>query len=482
MRILALNPASYVTKNIVRDVLYGCWCKGKRIGGGTVPPYFLLSVASVLKKDGHDVTLIDAQAEGIHPDDLRGKMDHYDLIVANAATMTFNEDAETLRQFKLENPRLKTILFGSHGTFMPKYALSKEGVDIIVLNEPEGIVVELVRALHGRNGEWRAVKGIGFQENGEPVLTPQPNFIDNLDEYPMVDVSLLPKDVGYFNPLVIQYPYITAVTTRGCPSKCTFCTAPFFHGPNFRYQSAKRMLDEVEYFLSNGYREIYYRDEIWTVHKRRNIEFCKGVIERGYQFPWICNAKVGLVDKEQMEWMKRAGCSVMKFGVESGNQNVLDRVKKGFKVEQTVETFKWAHEVGIDTHAHIMLGMPDDTDESIQRTIEFTMEIDPTTATFGICTPYPGTPLFAEVQAKYPEIKDGSQSDLTVLHTEGLFNELYTSVKKEDLAKYIRDAYRRFYLRPSYVGKRLFGIRSWTDVRKIAIAGSKVVDFTVRGD
>ncbi|MBI4437320.1 MAG: radical SAM protein [Candidatus Omnitrophica bacterium] len=466
----------------MRDVLYGCWCKGKRIGGGTVPPYFLLSVATVLKKEGYDVTLVDAQAEGLHPRHFKGKMEGYDLVVANAATMTFNEDAETLRQFKLENPRLKTILFGSHGTFMPRYALTKEGVDIIVINEPEGILRELVRALDAGNGVWKDVRGIGYKENGETVLTPQADFIDNLDEYPMVDVSLLPEDVAYFNPLVVRYPYITAVTTRGCPSKCTFCTAPFFHGPNFRYQSAKRMLDEVECFLSNGYREVYYRDEIWTVHKKRNIEFCKGVIERGYKFPWICNAKVGLVDKEQMEWMKKAGCSVMKFGVESGNQHVLDRVKKGFRLEQTVQTFKWAHEAGIDTHAHIMLGMPDDTEETIERTMDFTLEIDPTTATFGICTPYPGTPLFAEVTEKYPEIKDGSQSDLTVLHTEGLFNELYTSVKKEDLAKYIRQAYRRFYLRLYYFKKRLTGIRSWTDVQKLAIAGTKVFDFSIRGE
>jgi radical SAM superfamily enzyme YgiQ (UPF0313 family) len=180
--------------------------------------------------------------------------------------------------------------------------------------------------------------------------------------------------------------------------------------------------------------------------------------------------------------MKAAGCHLIKFGVESGVQEVLDRVIKGFKVEQTVETFRWAHEVGIDTHAHTMLGMPGDTRETVERTIEFIKEIDPTTATFGVCTPYPGTPLFDEVAAKV-EMGDGADTlDLSMLHTTAQYNELYTSLTRDEIEKAIRSAYRRFYLRPSYVASRAAKIWNLGELKRVAIAGTKIFDFTVRGD
>lgn len=483
MKILVLNPSSIYTTNVVRDVLYGCWCKGKRIGGGTVPPYFLLSVATVLRQDGHDVTFIDAMGEQLPVEMVKRRIQGqgYQLAISGTSTMTMNEDAAFLSALKQGEPGLTTIVFGSHTTFMPDHALTKPGVDIIVRREPEFVVRDVVRGMEAGNGEWKKVLGIGYMQDGKAVVNEHYPFIDKLDVLPFLDVSFFPSHIDYFNPIIKRMPYITTITSRGCPSKCTFCTAPFFYGPRFRVRSGPSVVDEVRSYVEAGFREVYFRDEIFTVNKKRTQEICEGIIELGLDVTWICNAKVGLIDKPTMALMKKAGCHLIKFGVESGVQEVLDRVIKGFKIEQTVETFKWAHEVGIDTHAHTMLGMPGDTRATVARTIEFIKEIDPTTATFGVCTPYPGTPLFDEVSAQV-DMGDAADLDLSQLHTTARYNELYTELTRDEVEKAIRRAYRRFYLRPSYVLSRAGKIASLGELKRVTIAGTKIFDFTVRGD
>lgn len=482
MKILVLNPASKFTKNVVRDVLYGCWCKGKRIGGGTVPPFALLEIATILKQDGNEVVFVDAQAEQIPFEKVASVAKDFNAVVVSTSTMSFREDADYLLGLKEENPRLISVIFGSHPTFMPHYSLAHPGVDIIVRYEPEFIIRDLFREMRRSNGNWKKVRGIGFSYNGKVVLNPPYPFI-NLNELPFPDVTLLPKDIHYFNPLVRRMPYITTTTSKGCPGRCTFCTAPYFDGRKIRFQSADYILREIEYFIEHGYREVYFRDDTFFVNKKRDEKFCKEIIRRKLDITWLANARINLIDKETMEMAKEAGCHTIKFGVESGVQEILDKMHKGYQIEQAYQVFEWAQEVGINTHAHVMLGNPGETIETLERTIQFVKELNPTTATFGICTPYPGTPLFEEVARKAPEIEDGSATDLSKLHTEGLFNEYFTHLTKEDLKKAVRRAYQKFYLRPSYWFKIAFNqLRSVEDIKRVSIAATHVLDFIFRGE
>lgn len=482
MKVLVLNPSSRVTKNVVRDVLYGCWCKGKRIGGGTVPPFSLLSVATVLKQAGFHVTFIDALAELISIEQLKLKISDYDVVIISTSTMSFNEDAQTLLFLKQINPRLISVVFGSQPTFMPDYSLEKKGVDVIILGEPEYVLRELISNLQKGSNDWKRLNGLGFKENGKKCKNPKFAFVENLDELPFLDTSMLPKDIHYFNPLVKRLPYITLTTSSGCPGKCTFCTAPLFYGKKVRFQSVKRVLAEVRHHLENGFKEIYFRDETFTFNKRRTQEICRGIIEQGLDVSWICNSRVGLVNREDMQIMKKAGCHLIKFGVESGVQEILDNVQKGIQVEMTRQTFSWTKEVGLDTHAHVMLGMPGETEQTIEQTIAFAKEIEPTTVTFGICTPYPGTPLFQEVAKKCPQIRDGTEVDLSKLHTQGFFNEYFTNLNAEYLGKAVRQAYRSFYLRPGYLFRSLRRSKGLNEVKRLVLAGTRVIDFALRGE
>jgi radical SAM superfamily enzyme YgiQ (UPF0313 family) len=480
MKVLLLNPPTIYTKNVVRDAIYGCWCKGKRIGGTSTPPYPLLLVGTILKNEGHQVRVIDAQAQAV-PD--LGKMVlDFDVVIILTSVMTFNEDAEVLKVLKEYNPKLKTLVFGAHPTFLPELCLKKEGVDIIIRGEGEFVIRDLLRAFSKNNSSWKEVRGIGFRE-GEVIKINEPYpLIENLDELPFVDWSLLPKNYNYFNPLVRRYPYVTDSTSRGCPGRCIFCMDPGFYGKMTRGRSAENVIAGLMKHISEGYKEVYFRDEMFTIFRERNRQIYKEMIKNKMDLTWFCSSRVNTVDKEDLSLMKEAGCHTIKFGVESGVQKILDNIKKDITLEQIRQTFKWCKEVGIDTHAHLMIGLPGETVETIKESINFVREINPTTITVGIVMPYPGTPLFELVAEKYPEVKKDYSLSLERLHTQTFFNEAFCEVPSEDLQRWVRRFYYSFYLRPNYIFQWLKRIKNFNDLRRILKAGIKTIDFSLRGE
>lgn len=481
MKILILNPPSVVSKNVVRDALWGCWCKGKRIAGTSVPPISQVLTATLLKKEAEEVEFLDALGLKMSLEELKKNILQFNLAVVQTSTMTFKEDALTLSFLKKVNPNLVTIIYGSHPTFMPNFSLLPE-IDIIIRREHEYVLRDLVKALKKKDNSWKKVLGIGYKEGEKIILNDFYPFIKNLDELPFPDRALLSSKIEYFNPIVKRIPYTTAFTSRGCPAQCIFCTAPSFMGKEVRSRSAENVVEELEYIQYLGYREIFFRDETFTIFKERNIKICQEIIKRKINLTWICNARIGSVDQESLKLMKKAGCHMIRFGVESGVQEILNNIKKGISIDKTKETFKMAHNIGLSTHAHLMIGLPGDTKKTVEETIQFAKKISPTTATFGICTPYPGTELFKLIAEKFPEIKDGSDADLKKLHTSGFYNQAFTNIKSEELEKLVKKAYLKFYLRPAYFWKSLKRVNSLDELRRILIAGTSVLDFAFRGE
>jgi len=177
--------------------------------------------------------------------------------------------------------------------------------------------------------------------------------------------------------------------------------APGFYGGKVRYRSADNVLELWRRHAAEGIKEIYIRDELFTCVQKRNKEICERMIEEKLDLSWICSSRVGLT-RDELALFKKAGCHYMKFGVENGDQEILDRMQKGVQLEQIRDTFRYCHEVGINTHAHFMLGCPGETQETIQKTVDLAKEIDPTTATFGVMTPYPGTPALRRDRREAP--------------------------------------------------------------------------------
>lgn len=481
MKILVLSPAIEGIKNVIRDLLYGCWCRGKRIGGAQMPPLNLLSVATVLKESGHEVEFVDAGIDYDSYEKVQKRLINFGAVVLLSSTHSFGMDMETLRELKELNSNIKTIIFGSHPTFMPRYCLKEDCVDFIVRKEPEFIIRDLVDALDKKRS-WKKIKGIGYKKNKKLVLNGPYPLIKDLDELPIPKRSFLSKSISYFNPLIKRAPYTTLQTSRGCPGKCNFCTVPYFYGHKFRAQSAERVIRELKEIETKGYKEAFFRDETFTAFPKRNEEICLKMIKEGIDLTWVCNSRVDTVSIEMMRLMKKAGCHMIKFGVESGVQKILSNINKGTTLEQTKKAFGWAREVGIDCHAHVMLGCPGETRETLRKTIDFVKEINPTTATFGIHTPYPGSKLFDDVAKFHPEIKDGSACDLTKIHTTGFFNESFTSLNIDELEKGVRRSYRNFYLRPNYLLGWFKKLMSLEEFRRVVKAGVAIFDFSLRGD
>jgi radical SAM superfamily enzyme YgiQ (UPF0313 family) len=479
MRILVINPPSVSAENVKRDSIYGCWCKGKRIGGAQTPPWPLLSIATTLKTDGHDVRVIDGMAEDLPFSAVEQDAKGRDAIVMMSSVMTYTEDKKILEVLKRANPKLKGVICGAMGTFLPDLTL-KHGdglIEVLVRREPEFIIRDVLKA---SGDDWKSVKGISYVgEGGKYVHNEDYPLVEDLDLIPHVDWNLLSKDAQYVNPIAKRFPYVTYVTTRGCYARCTYCMAPGFYGGKVRYRSAENVLEGWRAQVKRGIKEIYIRDELFTCVQKRNREICERMIAEKLDLTWICSSRVGLT-RDDLEIFKRAGCHYIKFGVESGNQAILDRMKKGVTLDQVRETFRFCRELGINTHSHFMVGCPGETWETINETVAFAKEISPTTATFGMLTPYPGTPLFDEVVEKHPEIRE-SLIDLEHLHAASHFTDAICDLTTEDLLEAVKKVHREFFLRPSYI----FGWLKRTkmkDLPRVMKAGLSVASFAIKGD
>lgn len=475
-------PVDDAQRNVVRDFIYGCWCNGKRVGGMSLPPTNELLAATHARQPDLDVWFLDSQYEPERYHALaNSKFDGTLAILMMSSTQSFRHDVTILREIKEANPAVKTVLYGSHPTFMPEYCLEEEVVDFIVMREAEETIRCLLEALLN-DKDVEDMEGIGYRDSsGKPVVNPHRSFF-NMNDLPIPDRTILPKGVDYFNPVVKRLPFTTMFTSRGCPARCNYCTAPVFYGNKTRVRSADKILEELRIVRDLGYREVFFRDETFSAYKGRNMTVYENMLSEGMDFTWVANGRVDMIDREQMELMKKTGCHMLKFGVETGSQEMLDNYKKGTTIEQAVETFRLAREVGIDTHAHIIFGGPGETLETIEQTINFVTDtLKASTATFGILTPYAGTEIFDMVRTVHPDILDGSASNMENLHTTGFFSEAICGIPGEVLSKQVVKAYRRFYLRPSYLAERILNLRSFEEFMIHSIAGLNVMQFAVSG-
>jgi anaerobic magnesium-protoporphyrin IX monomethyl ester cyclase len=472
---LFLVPPSKAARNVARDLVYGCWCKGKRIAGIQFPPLSQLSCLTVLRRAGIAAELLDAAALGLKLEQLKAYAPHYEVVVILTSSVSLKEDILVFKFMQRANPELKLILWGGYVTAEPETALLHSGAAAVVRGEGEYILRDL--ALNWEGGGWKEVPGISYLEKAQIFHNKDYPWIADLDELPIPDRSLLPKGVDYFNPIVKRMPYTTAFTSRGCPGECSFCASPSFYGKRLRLQSAARVLQELELISQQGYKEVFFRDETFTASKARVQELCSGIIQQRLNLSWICSARVGSLTLELMQLMRQAGCHMLRLGVECGVQELLDAVKKGITLQETRQTFVWAKQVGLDTHAHLMIGLPGETKQTLQTTLNFILELEPTIVTLGILTPYPGTPLFAELKAQHPEIGEGLAPDLSSLHTTSFYNKYFMELQPEELSDFIRYAYRSFYLRPAYIWKWLKRIQSWEEFKRVMLAATQVFSF-----
>ncbi len=383
-----------------------------------------------------------------------------------------------------------TIAFGTHVTPIPRETMRAfPCLDYVLRGEPELTLRELIDTLDGLSDWWpgvepefrerlrklfvesdpewqpawldgpdessppsamgerlRYIKGLVWRVGDEIALNEDRPFIRQLDDLPIPRHDLLPLD-RYRAPLV-DSPYAFVVTSRGCPAGCRFCIKHVSYGSSVRFRSPENIIEEMELVARLGARSVHMYADLFTVSREQVVGLCELILERGLKLQWTCNSRVDFVDPEMLGLMGRAGCRWISWGIESGNEEILRRIRKAIALEQVREALAWSHQAGIRNFGYFIIGLPGETEETIQETIRFSKTLPLDLALFHIAAPHPGSPLFFEVVER-GWFRPGTQWEQVDMDRSTVLD--YPNLSAEELEKWAQRAFRAWSLRPGPV-------------------------------
>ena len=412
------------------------------------PPFIPLGLAylgAVAEKAGHQVTIIDCQAERLTYEAFSARIAQTssDVIGVTATTLLYKSAMKLITIAKQTQPQATTMLGGSHGTFWDENALNEyPSLDIVVRREGEQTFIELLEKLQTQ-ASLTNVLGITYRNGDKITRNADRPFIEDLDSIPFPAHHLMPLE-SLKRDGKILFPLISS---RGCVFWCDFCSTVRMFGRGYRMRSPKNVVDEMQLIHDKyGVKQVTFYDDAFTVDRNRVLKICEELHSRKLDMMWDCGTRVDMVDRELMKTMRSAGCFAVWLGVESGSEAILGAMNKRIKLDQTRVAYKTAHEVGLMTIANVVLGFPGETEKTARETIRFVKELNPDDVGFYVATPYPGTPMYEEVKKNgWLRVTDFDRYD-----TAGPTFET-PSLSMETLAKLRYKAYQDFYLRPSYV-------------------------------
>jgi radical SAM superfamily enzyme YgiQ (UPF0313 family) len=455
-------------------------------GGCIYYPIWLSYATGVLEKSGFEVKLIDAPARGYSEEKTLKIAERFnpDLVVVDTSTPSiFNDVAIAERIKKLTNGFV--VLVGTHVSALPEETLKlSPSIDAVARMEYDYTIRELAFTLE-KNGDLRKVKGITFRKNKRIISNPPRPFIDNLNELPFVS-EVYKKHLrieDYFYPTV-YYPEVTIVSGRGCPYRCTFCLyTQVFWGRRYRLRSPKNIVDELE-FIKNEItkaQEIMFEDDSLAskATSKRCREICREIIRRKLDISFVANSRAD-VDLETLRLLKKAGCRLLCVGFESGNQNVLNQMKKGITLRMMKDFIKNAKKVGIAIHGCYVFGTPGDNLETIKETIKFAISVDSESAQFYPIMVYPGTEAYNWAKATGYLITEDYSKWLT---PEGWHNCMVSrpGLSAKQLVRLCDHARMKFYFRPRYFLKRAkLLVKNFNEVKRTLVAAKTFFPYVLK--
>jgi hopanoid biosynthesis associated radical SAM protein HpnJ len=385
--------------------------------------------------------VLDAPAAGINVDETVAIAKEYDLVVFYTSTPSFKNDVRTAELIKGRRPSAQIAFVGPHVGVLPEESLrASEVIDFVVRGEFDYPIKEVAEG-----GGLDRVSGVSFRREGKVRHNPDRQVVQDLDALPFVaEVYRRDLKIADYEIPWMLYPYVSIYTGRGCPSRCTFCLWPQTIGGNsYRVRSPENVLEEVK--LIKRYfpevREIFFDDDTFTAHRARSREIAK--LLGPLNVSWGFNTKVH-VDYDTLKLFKDNGLRVMVVGYESGNQKILDNVKKGATIDQARIFTKDAKKLGLTLHGTFILGLPGETRETIEETIRFACEVDPDTLQVSLASPYPGTVFYDEC------MENGWFAPGTLVSELGYqsCNVQYPGATAPEIYDGVERFYKRFYFRP----------------------------------
>ncbi len=474
MRVLLASPESEV------------WNSRKHVHMG------LGYLAGSLLAHGYECEIWDASVESEFEtlDEKLGR-DPFDVVCLSAPTPLIVQAWEAAATAKRHG--VITILGGPHLTLMPHESMEKAQVDLVVRGEGEYTIIEIMRALEkelsivnsqlsiqnpkskiqnpkskiepcffGPEAGWGRILGLSWRNKEGKILhnldRPLP---DDIDAIPFPAFQLFKIDrYTNLNPLTdgldMHARAFTIVTSRGCPYKCTYCSKPIT-GDTWRGRSVDNVIAEWEWLVKDlGATEIGITDDIWNLDKNRAKELCRALIKANLNHvPWVTihGMKVNNTDAELFKLMKQAGCKRVGFGVENGDDWMLRHViKKGQTVDMVRQAFKWSKEAKLQTMGFFIFGMPGETEESMEKTIRLSLQLDPDLAHFMMAAPFPGTEMW-ETLKKHGDVFSDNMDWSQIAIQDDKAHFAFGGLDKETVERKWHEAHRRFYLRPKRIAR-----------------------------
>lgn len=387
--------------------------------------------------------LIDAPPDGLTVEQVAPLAKEYELVVLHTSTPSFANDAKIAVRLKEENPDVMVGMVGAHVGVLPLQSMNAaQAVDWVAVGEFDYTCLDVAS-----RKPLNEVPGIAYRDNGRVESTPPQPKIENMDALPTV-VEVYKRDLTIENYFIgyLQHPYLSLYTGRGCRSKCTFCLWPQTLGGHvYRVRSADSV--EAEMKLAKKYfpqvREFFFDDDTFTDNLPRAEEIARRLGRLG--LTWSCNAKA-IVPRKTLEVLKANGLRLLLVGYESGNQQILNNIKKGVRLDIAREFSRNAKELGITIHGTFILGLPGETPETIRETIHFACEIEPETIQVSLAAPYPGTELYRQAQEQgWLQIQTGELVDPHGIQTAALN---YPGLSSTLIFNSLDEFYRKFYFRP----------------------------------
>jgi len=371
------------------------------------PPLGLAYLAAVLEREGHAVRILDFGLRPSRPleDDIADVVAFRpDVVGFTVMTGGYHNVQQSMALLKEALPTIPTVLGGPHPTVFPEEVAADPGVDFVAFGEGEETLTELVAALQDGTDDFSRIQGLAYAWDGGVVRTPERPLIRDLDALPFPARHLLELD-KYSLAGPDGEPMLTLLSSRGCPYNCSYCFKGIV-GRTYRQRSPESILAELKYLQATyGVRNFYFIDDLFTLSTKRLMTISQMIVDERLDIRWQCLGRVDRVTPESLEAMAHAGCHEIHYGIESGNLEILAATAKRITLEQVRQAVAWTSQSGIRSKGYFMLGLPGDTDETMEQTIRFACELELDEAMFSITTPFPGTRLWEELVKKHPETR-----------------------------------------------------------------------------
>jgi hopanoid biosynthesis associated radical SAM protein HpnJ len=390
---------------------------------------------------------VDALPHGLTLSDILPLAKDYDLVVLHTSTPSFRSDVATVEALKSVNPNLKAGLIGAKVAVDPESSLEEAPqIDFVARNEFDFTIRDVADDV-----PWHKIAGLSYRNPEGFILHNEDRLpLENMDSLPFVS-TVYKRDLHIENYFIgyLKHPYISLYTGRGCKSRCTFCLWPqTVGGHRYRTRSVGHVIEEIAWAQKAfpQVKEFFFDDDTFTDNLPRTQAIAKELGKLGAT--WSCNAKAN-VPRESLKVMRDNGLRLLLVGYESGNQQILYNVKKGMRIDVAERFTKDCHDLGITIHGTFILGLPGETEATIEETMQFAARINPHTIQVSLAAPYPGTYLYKQavengwLDKEHAELVNDKGVQIAPLH--------YPDLSHERIFDSLETFYRRFYFRPSKI-------------------------------